>query len=371
MARIYLTVTTDLNYDQRMIRICSTLAAAGHSVCLVGRKLPTSLPLQPRAYEQRRLECWFHKGKLFYLEYNLRLFCWLLLRRWDTLCAVDLDTLLSAYLLHKLLGRKLVYDAHEYFSEVPELQDRPRSKALWEALAGFIIPRLKYCYTVGPGLAQLFEVRYGVPFGVVRNVPRAQAFPDTERRVSKPAVLLYQGALNEGRGLEAMLEAMPQLPDAVLWLAGEGDLSASLRARAEALQLGDRVRFWGYLLPDDLKALTSKACVGLNLLENKGLSYYYSLANKAFDYVQAGLPSLQMDFPEYRRLNEEHEVFMLVPDLEPGTLVSALQQLLEQPQVYARLHQNCRQAAQSWNWEQEEEVLLSFYELREEGGSER
>jgi glycosyltransferase involved in cell wall biosynthesis len=363
MARVYLTVTTDLNYDQRMMRICSSLASAGHRVCLVGRELPSSLPLQARPYEQRRLRCWFHRGKLFYLEYNIRLFCWLLFRRWDTLCSVDLDTLLPGFLLHRLLGRKLVYDAHEYFTEVPELQERPRIKALWEALANWIIPRLKHCYTVGSGLAQLMEARYSVPFGVVRNVPRASPFPDEPRTLSWPVILLYQGALNEGRGLEAMLEAMTLLPEAELWLAGEGDLSELLRRRAEALNLGERVRFWGFLLPEALQALTPQASIGLNLLENKGLSYYYSLANKAFDYVQAGLPSLQMDFPEYRRLNEEYEAYLLVPNLEPETLANQIRRLLDEPGLYAHLHQNCRAAAQTWTWEQEEGGLLQYYEL--------
>lgn len=363
MARIYLTVTTDLNYDQRMIRICSSLAAAGHRVCLVGRELPRSLSLQERPYEQRRLRCWFHKGKLFYLEYNIRLFCWLLFRRWDVLCSVDLDTLLPGYLLHQLLGRKLVYDAHEYFTEVPELQERPRTKALWEALASWIIPRLKHCYTVGPGLAQLMEARYGVPFGVVRNVPGARPFPDEPHVLRKPVILLYQGALNEGRGLEAMLEAMTLLPEAELWLAGEGDLSELLRRQAKTLKLGERVRFLGYLLPEALQELTPQASIGLNLLENKGLSYYYSLANKAFDYVQAGLPSLQMDFPEYRRLNEEHEVYLLVSDLEPDTLAAQIRHLIDESRLYARLHQNCRAAAQTWIWEREEGRLLQHYKL--------
>nr|HPI55391.1 hypothetical protein [Chitinophagaceae bacterium] len=76
--RIVLTVTTDLNFDQRMIRIATTLANAGYDVLLIGRLKPNSKPLQDRTYRQKRLPVFFQKGPAFYTEYNLRLFFYLL-----------------------------------------------------------------------------------------------------------------------------------------------------------------------------------------------------------------------------------------------------------------------------------------------------
>ena len=160
-----------------------------------------------------------------------------------------------------------------------------------------------------------------------------------------PPGLLYQGALNAGRGIETLLEAMQHLDNVQLWLAGEGDLSDALRRQAAALGLENKVRFLGYVKPDDLKTLTAQAWLGLNLLENRGLSYYYSLANKFFDCVQAEVPVLTMNFPEYRALNAEHEVAVLLDD----------------PAAYQRLQANCRVAREVWNWEREQEVLLKVW----------
>ncbi|HJS53916.1 MAG TPA: hypothetical protein VJ765_05210, partial [Chitinophagaceae bacterium] len=94
MKKIIFTVTNELTYDQRMQRICSTLAGAGYDVLLVGRKLKTSPPLSNKHYGQRRLNCCFKKGKLFYTEFNIRLFFFLLFKKMDCICAIDLDTIL-------------------------------------------------------------------------------------------------------------------------------------------------------------------------------------------------------------------------------------------------------------------------------------
>jgi len=102
--------------------------------------------------------------------------------------------------------------------------------------------------------------------------------------------------------------------------------------------------------------------MGINLLENKGLNYYYSLANKFFDYVQAGLPQISMNFPEYKKMNEQFEVAVLIDDLKTKTIVNAVNRLLHEKDFYFRLRENCLRAREEWNWEKEEQKLLSFYQ---------
>ncbi len=360
MARIICTVTNDLTYDRRMQRICRSLCLAGHEVTLIGRKLPRSRPLRTELYLQHRIACYFQKGKAFYLEYNLRLLAFLLREPFDIVCGVDLDTLVPALLASRRNGARCVYDAHEYFSEVPEVVSRPIVKWIWEKVAAWAIPRVDAAYTVGDALARQLATRYGKPFSVVRNVPyKRPHVPGHE--VPRRPVLLYQGALNEGRGLECALEAMLSLPEAELWLAGEGDLSGKLRAMASDLGLDGRVKFLGLVEPEALDKLTDQASLGLNLLENRGLSYYYSAANKAYDYIQAGLPSLQMNFPEYRSLNERYGVFCLLEDLRPDRIAREIQRLFRDPEHYSTLAAACRKAAGELNWEKEEKALRDIY----------
>jgi len=361
MSTIICTVTNDLSQDQRMIRICSSLQAAGYQVTLVGRQLPHSLPLVAQPFQQHRLRCRFHAGKLFYLEYNLRLLYYLYRQQATIINAVDLDTLLPAYLMSRLRGAVCVYDAHEYFTEVPEVIRRPRVQRLWSALADWIIPSLQHAYTVAPALAELMSERYGTPFAVVRNVPYRQTAP-AERIVSPEKIIFYQGVLNEGRGLEAAILAIQQLPPTcILHIAGTGDLETKLHQLVQDHQLQDRVRFLGFVPPAQLPALTEKAWLGLNLLENTGLSYYYSLANKTFDYIQAGVPALHMDFPEYRALHDQYDTFELLADLEVDTIASAIQALINNPDRYLELQQNNLQSAKFLTWEEEEKELLAIY----------
>ncbi|TGE18931.1 glycosyltransferase [Hymenobacter elongatus] len=365
MRTLIFTVTTDLNYDQRMQRICRSLAAHGYEVLLVGRHWPTSRPLMAQPYRQHRLRCWQNTGKLFYLEFNLRLLMYLLGQRASAWCAIDLDTALPVWLRARLAGQPFLYDAHELFTEVPEVVARPAVRRLWLAIERFIVPRAALAYTVGPALAQVFQQRYGKSFGVVRNISLLlpPELPPAPMAAPAGGYILYQGALNAGRGLEALLDAMPQVAGRLV-ICGEGDLSAALRAQASRLGLlaSGQVEFRGFVLPDDLRTITNEAAVGIMLLENQGLSYYYSLANKFFDYLHAGIPQLIVDFPEYRCLNEQYEVAEVVT-LTPDSIAAALNGLLrDNPARYHELAANCRRARQTLSWQHEEQHLVALYD---------
>lgn len=348
-----------------MQRVCGSLAAAGYRVQLVGWQRPASPPLTAQPYAQHRLRGWFQRGKLFYLEYNLRLFLYLLGQRAAAWCAADLDTALPVWLRARLGGQPFAYDAHELFTEVPEVVARPAVQRLWRWVEGFIVPRARLAYTVGPALARVFEQRYGRPFAVVRNVSRLRPDEDLPGSATAPqGYILYQGALNVGRGLESLLDAMPQVAGRLV-ICGEGDLSVALRARAGQLGLiaSGQVEFRGFVLPEALHEVTRHAAVGIMLLENIGLSYYYSLANKFFDYVHAGIPQVLIDFPEYRALNDQFDVAELVADLRPATLAAALNRLLrDEPARYQHLAGNCRRARLQLSWQHEERGLLRLWQ---------
>lgn len=358
--RLCFSVTNDLSYDQRMIRICTSLSQHGYEVLLVGRQKSTSPPLAAQAFRQKRLHCWFQQGFAFYAEFNVRLLLYLLFLPVDILCAIDLDTIIPNLIVSKWRNKTRVYDAHEYFTEVPEVVRRPTVQKVWEKIGQWAIPQFPYCYTVAEGLAEVMSKQYQRPFQVIRNVPvLTSALPPPPAR--EPFILLYQGVLNEGRGLEVMIKAMPQLDNALLWLAGEGDLSRSLRQLSRELAVEDRVVFLGYLSPTELRRVTPTAHLGLNLLENRGLSYYFSLANKAFDYIQAGLPSLQMNFPAYRALQDRYQVFHLLDNLTVSSVVEAVNGLRWSDERYETLRQHCLAARQELHWGAEEKKLLQFY----------
>lgn len=357
LKRISFTVVNDLSYDQRMQRICGSLAENGFDVTLIGRKLPNSKPLPEFAFKTVRLPFLFQSGKAFYLEVQIRYFFYLLFHSFDYYGAVDLDTILPNWIVARLKGKKWVYDAHEYFTEVPEVVRRPKVQRIWKWVEKISVPNADIAYTVSPGLAKLFEEQYGKKFGVVRNVPFKSSLSIQK---TDPPFILYQGALNEGRCLEFLIPALKGLP-IQLHIAGEGDLSDSLRVLCKDLNMEEQVQFLGYIQPDALKKITPKATIGFNVLENKGLSYYYSLANKCFDYIQAEVPCMCSPFPEYLNLAEAHPAFIFAAANEIEIRL-AIKDLLDQPDKYQALRKACIEAKETLNWESEKRILLALYE---------
>lgn len=357
MKKIIFTVTNDLTYDQRMHRICHVLAEEGYIVVLVGRLRSFSKPLKNLSYSQVRLRCFFNKGKLFYLEYNIRLFFYLLFKKFDIVCAIDLDTILPAFIISRIKKKIMVYDAHEYFTEVIEVVRRPFVKKIWQWVEGWVVPRIRYAYTVSESLKNIFEEKYKTPFALIRNVPLLAENNEQETKPEK--YLIYIGAVNEGRGLEESIEAMKYI-DATLYVCGDGDIYQEMVQRVHDMGLDAKVRFFGYVEPEELKKLTNQATIGLLLLKNSGLSYYYSLANKFFDYIHAGIPQITIDFPEYRLINEKFQVAELV-ELNVPQIVQAAERLLNDSVHYRRLVKNTEAARQEYNWQKESRRLINFY----------
>jgi glycosyltransferase involved in cell wall biosynthesis len=340
-----------------MQRICSSLVLLGYDVTLIGRRLPHSVNLPHFNFNTLRLQCWFNKGFLFYAEYNVRLLIWLLFNSYSIVCAVDLDTIAPAVLASKIKNKKVVYDAHEWFPECPEIVVRPKVKRFWQWMEGTFVPKVDAMYTVSEFIAEVFRKQYHKETGLICNMPLAKGYSNID---VKEDYILYQGALNVGRGLEALIQAMTQIQRKLL-IAGNGDIQFELKELVQKLQLEDKVVFLGNLSPEALRPITQKAWLGINLFENLGYNYYYSLANKFFDYVQAGVPQITMDFPEYKRMNEQFEVAILVPDLDIKGLINAIQFIENDTIKYNTLRENCLKAANEWNWENESQKLKDIY----------
>lgn len=356
--RIIISVINDLVGDQRIRRIASALQAHDFEVEVVGRKLPDSLEMGELPYKTHRMCLFFRKGKLFYLEYNLRLFFLLLFRKVDILNANDLDTLLANFLVARLRKKQLVYDSHEYFTEVPELLDRPATRKAWLRLEGWIFPKLKKVYTVNTSIARIYEEKYGVKVEVVRNLPTQKEFETSP----DPRVLIYQGALNLARGIELMIDCMEFLPEYSLWIVGKGDVEEALKKRAKALKKGGKIEFKGFVRPDELERITPQAGLGLSLEEDRGLNYRYASPNKIYDYLQASLPILVSDLPEMAALVQKYGVGELLEESERSAemLAKRIRGICEGGN-YASYRQKSIEAARELNWEHEQMHLINLY----------
>jgi len=345
---ISVIMTSNLAYDQRMQRILRCLYYEGYHLKVFSRKTADrSYHFSPEngnakiAYEENYVPTFFQRSWLFYAEYNFRLFFKLLISRQNIIYAVDADTLMAVLCVRWLKGTKFIYDAHEFFEQSPEITGKKWIQKTWQVItiAGCRFSSLRI--TVGNMLADLLKKRYNKDFTVIRNIPDTAVTPS--QISSRQKIIWYQGVLNIGRGLSEIIRCMPLLPEYSLILAGTGDIEDQLKDLVKKLLLQDRVIFKGPLSPAALIEASKSARIGINLLDGSNRNYFYSLANRTFDFINMELPAIHMNFPEYVMLLKKHHVGITISDLNQQTIINAVRSF-ENEQYYLQLVSACREA---------------------------
>lgn len=299
----------------------------------------------------------FHKSALFYAEFNIRLFFYLLFSKKDVLYANDADTLLANYWVSKLQNKPLIFDSHELFSEVPEIINKPFVKKVWRKIEDSIIPKLKHVITVSNGIKNHYKQLYNTNAEVIRNVPvleevNPSKFPFSTKNKK---VILYQGAVNVGRGLELMIDTMKLVPNHLLVIIGNGDILEQLEQKVLKLNLEEQVKFLGKISPKELKTLTSLATIGVSLEEDLGLNYKYALPNKLFDYIHAEIPVIVSNLPEMKDLIKQYPVGHVLSSRTPNELANQILSLQNKD-----FNQALVNAKKDLNWNIEELKLISI-----------
>ena len=357
------SVINDLVSDQRVKKICLTLGECGYSVLLIGRKLKHSPPLPQASYRMSRMRLLFTSGPLFYFFFNLRLFFKLLFTRCQLLYANDLDTLLPNFLVSKIRGIPLIYDSHELFCEVPELIKKPVKQMIWQGLEKLLLPKLKFCITVNNSIAAFYAEKYKTPFSVVRNISDKENTPPVSRSAlnlpeDQPILILQGAGINIDRGAEELVQAMKQLPEILLLIIGSGDVWSLLERTVRDENIRN-IRMIPRLPRASLLQYTSVCDMGLSIDKNTNLNYYYSLPNKLFDYIHAGIPVLASRMVEIEHIVNEYQVGEFIDSHHPDHIASRIRQLLQSPRL-AHYKSNCIAASGQLSWQSEKLKLAGL-----------
>ena len=367
MKRVIVSVINDLVTDQRVNKSCLTLQKMGYEVLLVGRKQRKSPPMDERPYDTKRMKLLFEKGPLFYAEYNIRLFLFLLFHKANLLLSNDLDTALPNFFISKLKGIKMIYDSHEYFTETPELVNRPRAQRVWKHIEGFVVPRLKEMITVCDSIAELFEQQYGVKCHVVRNIPPRASLPPKGDKVAlnlpenKHLLVLQGSGINIQRGAEELVEAMQYLDDCYLMIIGGGDVLPLLKGRVVDHHIEDRVRFFPRMPYSQMMAYTQLAELGFVLDKDTNLNYRFCLPNKLFDFIQAGVPIVASHLVEIEKIINKYKIGLFIPDHDPKTIAVTIKEGLNDTSQRVVWQQGLAKAAEDLCWENEQQTLIEIY----------
>jgi glycosyltransferase involved in cell wall biosynthesis len=340
--------------------VAKLLAENGFEVCCFGRRLRHSPELGNRSFKYRRYRMLFTGGPLFYACFNMRLLTSLLLIKKPTLLiSNDLDTLPANYLASRIRGLPLIYDSHELFTQVPELIHRKTVQSVWKGIESWLLPKLGHAVTVNYSIATIYRRLYGTRFRVVRNVPEKVEYTPRKDNAVKRQTIIYQGALNVGRGLELMIDAMQYLENASFMIVGSGDIEGQLRERVVQKNLGNRIEFMGRILPEELIPLTLSADLGISLEEDLGLNYRYALPNKLFDYIQCRVPVLCSALPEMSRIVDSYGIGISTKERDPEKLAGIVRYMLKERAGGAWMGA-LEKAAHELCWENESAIYLGL-----------
>ncbi len=366
MQRILISVSNDLSTDQRVKKISEFLCAHNYEVVLIGRKLSNSIPLQ-RDYKTIRMKLRFNKGFLFYAEFNIRLFFKLITLKSDILLANDLDTLLPNFLVSKLTNRKLVYDSHELFTEVPELFNRPKVRKVWLSLENYIFPKLKNVFTVNQRIADYYKNKYKIPVKVVRNIALEleNKIPDQDLsekiKGDKKMIILQGTGINQDRGAEEAVLMMQYLENVILYLIGSGDIIPELRILIDKFHLDKKVVIMYKMPYESLLEYTKIADLGLSLDKGTNLNYEYSLPNKIFDYIQCLTPILASNREIVAEIVTQNNIGKVLKTTNPKELAKVVNEIIFDEQLNELWRKNLKKTADIYTWKKETEVLKLIF----------
>jgi glycosyltransferase involved in cell wall biosynthesis len=356
---IVVSVSNDISTDQRVYKQCHAMMEAGFQIKLIGIERSYSLPVE-RPYRVKRMKLWFYRTFLFYANLNFRLFFTLLFARAGIFYANDLDTLPANFLASAFRRKPLVYDSHEFFTEVPELDGYPFKKGVWRFLERIIIHHCDRVITVNHSIAELIKSRYDLSeVQVVRNVSQVafsgRALSRKELAVGENDFLLVlQGTgINIDRGAEELLEALTLLEKVHLMIVGRGDAIPLLEQLVQDWDLQKKVSFKPKMPFEEMMRYTAAADLGISLDKDTNINYRYSLPNKIFDYALAGIPVLASNLPEVVKIVEGFSLGQICPSHKPREIAEAINALRQDPEALQSYRQNARNLIYELNWKAE------------------
>ncbi len=292
----------------------------------------------------------------------------------DIVHANDGNTLAPAAWVSRACGAEVVYDAHELWRHRNVRTDRPIAPFVEAAIEKLAIARAAGVITVSPSIATWLHREYDLPVRptLVRNIPRApvdgsasQASVGQLRSMAGLAddtqVIAYGGRITTSRGIEGTLQALALLPACthfVLLGYGEPDYLATLHTLTAELGVRERVHFVGAVASDQVADALADADLSVVFVRPVCLSYKFSLPNKLFESIHAGLPIAAANLPDTAALVREHGVGEIFNLDNPADMAATIGTVLADPQRY---RDAATVAATELTWQHEEEALLGLY----------
>lgn len=316
---------------------------------------------------------WFRLGWHETRDYSRRIKEHLRLTEFEPNLVIFHDYFTSklAFDLSEKFGAKTLFDVHEHATSQYSKQ------AGWLKFVSPLVRDIEEdaakksdaIITVGEEIQKLLGQQYGQweKTHVVRSVSE---FSDQSFRPSSyPLKLLYSGAISPERGLTELVQSMVQLQDRfTLTIKGpvtDPKFEVSLRELVSYLNLGETVKLELPCEYQDIVRHANTHDIGVFVQPDSSKHKIYTLPNKFFSYIAAGLALCVSDYPELARIARQWGFAILVNNCSPESIATALGEL--STTRVDELKKMALTAARELNWQKEELVLIKVLRALETG----
>ncbi len=358
-------------YDSRVTNLYKSFREIGYDVNVI------SFDWLTKELKTKKGEISVYKLKkhyfsfTYYLKFSFILIKRLLFSKADLIFAEDVYTLPFAALFAQLKKSILFYDSREIYSHLAGLSNRKNVQAILKYIEKSFIKYAFKVITTGELDSEYIHREYNINDSIViRNLPY-------KFEIRKPfdfrkhfglndgiKIILYQGVILPGRGLKIIFDVLNKLSDCILVVLGDGEYTDYYKKLAKDKGIENIVYFFGKIEQSELLNYTAGADIGLALIENISLSYYYALPNKLFEYIYCGVPVIVSNLPQMKKIVENYKVGVCVDTENIDEIVSNLRNVLLDKDLRNELKQNCLNAASELNWNEEIKKLFNLIEKK-------
>ncbi|PYZ92593.1 glycosyl transferase [Salipaludibacillus keqinensis] len=286
-------------------------------------------------------------------------------RPYDIYHSNDLNTLPQGVLCSKFRFKKknLIYDSHEV-----QTSRTGYDSGIYAKMEGLLLPFVNTMIVENHTRAKYNEEFYGFypevlhnyPFQVEEEVESAPLHKELGLPKSEK-ILLYQGGIQTGRGLDKLVQAMPFIKEGTLVFIGDGRIKTDLQTQVKKMGLEDRIKFIPKVPLAELPSYTKNAYIGFQVLNNVCFNHYSASSNKLFEYIMAEVPVVACDFPEIKKVVEGEGTGVCVDSHNHEDIAEKVNYLLSNPELVKEMSARCIKAKAIYNWDSEKNTLLTIY----------
>ena len=298
----------------------------------------------------------------------------------DICHAHDLVTLEEMYNISKQHQSKFVYDSHEFYTEIRTLTSSQKEHAT--QLEANLIKKTDLVITINDSIAEAISRKYDIPKpltimncarNIENNMNQNRYYLHNKLHLDKSVgIILYQGNLTPGRGLDVFVESARYLnkDNIKLVLLGNEGTSGYRKELLDIVKkysLKDKVVFLNGVHQDKLLYCTISARIGVIPYPPVDLNTYYCTPNKLFEYIVAHVPVLSNDLPELRKIVSENNIGIATDLSTPEKMAQAISEMHENEEQYDQFKKNLVSVSKRLNWENESRKLIEGYDLLFQG----